>query len=383
MTVNTRRHSVAQEPVAQILAVLLAAILMLSACGDSSNETADGGAGAAPTVELTVVEDPMAGHNLFIDVNDFVIAPESASTDPVEGEGHLHLYVDGERVLRFYNTSLHLTGLEAGDHTVSVEVSQNDHSAYEVDGEPVRATETITVVEAEHSHGHSDVVDFEGDEPPAVEVTVTKDPKSGWNLSADIDNFTITPEDASTDPVDGEGHLHLYIDGEKITRLYGTDWHIAELSEGTHTIEVEVSHNDHSTYGIEGEPIRGAATVEVSAEEAAAAAAGHHHGNDNDSMEENMETEIPIDEADLVIEASVVDGTVTTDSDRYEIEIGSTVALVIEADTADQAHVHGFDHFIDVEPGQAGTKVFVADIPGLFEVELEGAGTLLFELQIS
>ena len=366
---------------AAYLALAMAALLALAACGDSSDEASEEDSATRPGIDLTIVEDPGSGHNLFIEVSNFDIAPKNASTEPIDGEGHFHLYVDGERVMRFYNTALHLAGLDAGDHTVAVEVSQNDHSAYEADGEAIRATQTITVIEAEHSHGHSDVVDFEGDNPPAVDVTVTKDPKSGWNLSATIDNFTITPENASTDAVDGEGHLHLYIDGQKITRLYGTDWHIAELSEGEHTIEVEVSHNGHSTYGISGQPIRGSSTVQVSAEEAAAGA--HSHGDHGDAMTDEMEDTISIDDADVVINASVVDGAVTTDSDRYEIEAGSTVALVVEADMADQVHVHGFDHFINVEPGQTGTKVFVADIPGVFEVELEGSGTLLFELLVS
>ena len=37
--------------------------------------------------------------------------------------------------------------------------------------------------------------------------------------------------------------LHLYIDGEKITRLYGNWWHVAALTEGTHELMVEISAN--------------------------------------------------------------------------------------------------------------------------------------------
>lgn len=366
----------------RLLAAFVAAALALSACGDS-DATNEQGSGPSPSIELTVEDDPMAGHNLFIELDNFTIAPESASTDPVDGEGHLHLYVDGERMMRFYNTAIHLGGLEPGEHTVAVEVSQNDHSAYEIDGEPIRASATIDVADTGHSHGHSDVVDFEGDDAPTVEVTVTKDPKSGWNVSATVENFTITPENASTDPVDGEGHLHLLIDGEKVTRLYGTDWHIASLDEGTHEIDIEVSHNNHAAYGDSGEPIRGSATIEVSAEDAAGG--GHDHGDSHggDHGGEPMaDSGLTIDDADVVLEASVADGEVTTDSDRYEVEVGSIVAVVATADTTDQVHVHGFNFFLDLEPGQEGTVVFVADAPGLFEVELEEAGTLLFELQI-
>jgi len=50
----------------------------------------------APEIELGVYEDPMAGHNLHISLTNFELAPQHASTEHVEGEGHMHLYVDGQ-----------------------------------------------------------------------------------------------------------------------------------------------------------------------------------------------------------------------------------------------------------------------------------------------
>jgi len=55
----------------------------------------------------------------------------------------------------------------------------------------------------------------------------------------------------------------------------------------------------------------------------------------------------------------------------------------VTADVVDEVHVHGYDLFADVAPGAPATINFVADIPGVWEVELEGAGALLVELEVS
>lgn len=365
----------------RLWAVFFAAAIALAACG--SDATSDAGSSSkTPAVAIEVVADPMSGLNLFVEVSDFAVAPERASTAPVAGEGHMHLYIDGERTMRFYNTALHLGGLEPGEHTIEVELSQNDHSAYEADGEPIRASQTITVEEGEPSHGHgSDIVDTTIDPPPSINLGVTKDPKSGWNVSVETENFTILPRSASTELVDGEGHMHLYIDGEKITRLYGSDWHIAELSEGSHTIEVELSHNDHAAYGLAGERIIASAMVEVSAEEAGSDGHDDHDSHGNDHSNDGA-LDMPLTDADTVVMVTYFDGAVDAPEERVEVELGSTVGIMIEADVADDLHVHGYDMFIDVDPGTPGSVVFTADVPGVFEVELESAGTFLFEIQV-
>ncbi|MGI9612912.1 MAG: hypothetical protein ACR2QO_08395, partial [Acidimicrobiales bacterium] len=215
---------------------------------------------AVPTIAVTAQADSVSGTNLFIDLDEFTIAPEQASTEPVDGHGHLHLYIDGDRKARFYNTALHLTGLEPGEHEVMVEVSANNHSPYTVGGVPITAMTTIDVAEP-GGHGHGDTELFESADPPAIDVTVSEDPKSGWNVFADVPGFSFAPEDVGSAAVDGEGHLHLYVDGEKITRLYGPWWHIAELEAGTHEIMIEVSANDHSVYDSGGAGLTATTTI--------------------------------------------------------------------------------------------------------------------------
>lgn len=98
---------------------------------------------------------------------------------------------------------------------------------------------------------------------PSVDILVIKDPKSGWNLWVDVANFTFAPQSSSLPNIEGEGHAHLYIDGEKITRLYGEWFHIPELASGKHVITVDLTTNDHMILVSGGEKIMDSEIVVV------------------------------------------------------------------------------------------------------------------------
>lgn len=83
-----------------------------------------------------------------------------------------------------------------------------------------------------------------------------------------------------------------------------------------------------------------------------------------------------------VIEVAVAGGTVDGGG-RHELELGETVTIRVTSDTADQIHVHGYDVYGDVAAGGTGEVTFTADVPGIWEVELEDAGIALLELQVS
>ncbi|MBT8247352.1 MAG: hypothetical protein KJN73_06025 [Acidimicrobiia bacterium] len=58
------------------------------------------------------------------------------------------------------------------------------------------------------------------------------------------------------------------------------------------------------------------------------------------------------------------------------------MTLLVTADTEDEIHVHGYDITGSVTPATPGTVTFVADIPGVFDVEFENAGLLLVVLEV-
>mgnify|MGYP002007601705 CR=1 FL=1 len=210
-----------------------------------------------PTLGVSVEPDPAAGINITVDTTNFAVVPEAASTAHVEGEGHFHLYIDGTKVQRFCNEAICFAGVTEGEVTVMVELSANDHRTYAVDGEPIVAMVTVDVPPHDHgahSHGDAGQVAWAGD-APQMAIEVVKDPKSGYNALITIDGMTLSAENVNGDHVDGEGHLHLYVNGQKVGRLYGNATHIPVLPVGEVEITVGAFANDHRAYVIDGEPI--------------------------------------------------------------------------------------------------------------------------------
>lgn len=81
---------------------------------------------------------------------------------------------------------------------------------------------------------------------------------------------------------------------------------------------------------------------------------------------------------EITVSGGEVDGPGTVPLDP-----GTDVELIVTSDVDDHIHVHGYDIFQDVTAGGSATLTFTADIPGVFEVELEDSGTHLVELQVS
>ena len=86
--------------------------------------------------------------------------------------------------------------------------------------------------------------------------------------------------------------------------------------------------------------------------------------------------------AGQLIEVEVTGGRVSGDTGRVPVAADDHVTLVITSDVADEVHVHGYDLETALSPGRPAELAFDATIPGVFEVELHEAGTLLLSLQV-
>lgn len=114
----------------------------------------------------------------------------------------------------------------------------------------------------DHGHDHGEELDVSSSSAPSLSIDSTT--ISGGNnvdINVSWENFTMAPQNADSDHVDGEGHLHIYVDGHKIGRMYGEWHHIYALDPGEHEIEVTATTNDHRLYTTGGEEI--AATTSV------------------------------------------------------------------------------------------------------------------------
>jgi len=147
--------------------------------------------------------------------------------------------------------------LVAASNGVSIG-SDHDHTSAADHGDTASA---ITGV------GHADHPEMlvlpEDDNAPSVTITVTPDAVSGWNLHIETTNFRFAPENASTSHVQGEGHAHIYINGQKVARHYGAWYHIAKLPGGTNTVEVVLSANDHRVLSMGETPVMANVVVDV------------------------------------------------------------------------------------------------------------------------
>ena len=100
-----------------------------------------------PSVSLSLYKDRHSGWNAHITTTHFAFAPERVSTEHVHGEGHAHIYINNKKINRVYSNWYHLGELAAGEHTVSVRLSTNDHNELTVAGTPLEASQSILIEE--------------------------------------------------------------------------------------------------------------------------------------------------------------------------------------------------------------------------------------------
>ena len=127
---------------------------------------------------------------------------------------------------------------------------------------------TTTVPVEDHSshymHDHSmahGLLESQSATPPGVELEVIKDGSSGWNVEVKTQNFAFTPEDVNRDPIEGTGHGHIFVNGEKQARLYGPHFHLSDLPAGRHVVTVTLNANSHDTWAVNGREV--SASVEI------------------------------------------------------------------------------------------------------------------------
>ncbi|MCA9368338.1 hypothetical protein KC887_08875, partial [Candidatus Kaiserbacteria bacterium] len=99
---------------------------------------------------------------------------------------------------------------------------------------------------------------------PTVTLEAVKDEKDGYNLHLVTTNYTFTPEAANSPPAANTGHAHLYVNGQKVARVYGEWFHLpaADLAQGLNAVEVTLNANDHSEWVYEGAHLAATTTVQ-------------------------------------------------------------------------------------------------------------------------
>ncbi len=68
--------------------------------------------------------------------------------------------------------------------------------------------------------------------------------------------------------------------------------------------------------------------------------------------------------------------------EEIEVTEGERIRFTVVSDVADHVHVHGYDVLRDVTAGGTARFNFEADIPGVFEIELEDSGVEIARLRV-
>lgn len=109
----------------------------------------------------------------------------------------------------------------------------------------------------EAAHDHPMIAVAAGAAVPTVTHLVFPDAIDGYNIQILTENFTFTPAAINRQAAQNEGHAHLYVNGRKLSRIYGPWAHLpsSALVTGANVVSVSLNANDHSEWAIDGVPI--------------------------------------------------------------------------------------------------------------------------------
>ena len=219
-------------------------------------------------LKVGAVAEDEGGVNLYLLTRGWTWSPENVNNSHVPGEGHAHIYVDGEKVGRTYGPYHYLSGLEHGERHIRVTLNSNDHSALTYEGQPVEASTMVTVSRHDHDHSHEKSEPVEADSPMSLEATAHPDTGGAYNLQVVLVGFTFSGENVNRGHAPGEGYANVYVDGKKTTRMYGPWVALPALEPGSRAIRVTLSTNDHRDYSWNGKPVEASVEVNVEADAA-------------------------------------------------------------------------------------------------------------------
>ena len=110
-------------------------------------------------------------------------------------------------------------------------------------------------IEGDHNHSHKALDISDNSDIPTLAINASPDAIKGWNLEIKTTNFTFTPENLNQASIPNQGHAHLYINGKKVTRIYGNWYYISELPKGDNKIKVTLNTDNHENLVYQGQII--------------------------------------------------------------------------------------------------------------------------------
>jgi len=188
-----------------------------------------------PSVEIVTPTDgtvlDASSATMGITISDFTMSEDIGGVSAI-GQGHYHVLVDGAYFDYSTDATRALaTRLDAGSHSLSIELVNADHSSLAT---PVMDTITVTVA----------------DDAPGIlidQAALAGDLNSATlTIPVAVRNFTLSADDVGAANVSGQGHYHVYLDGVYQTYGSGDSVTLYHVAAGPHIVELRLAENDHT-----------------------------------------------------------------------------------------------------------------------------------------
>lgn len=215
------------------LVIILLAVLFLASSASPHSVRAAG----APTIFLVA---PASGSTVpttfsvtFAVTNFNLVQPGATSNVGGTGEGHLHVFLDGNYYLLWATpNSIPFVNIRPGSHTVLVQMVNDTHV-------PLGLPSTSLTLNYQ-------VSDTPG--TPTLKILSPADNSnvpSNFVVSFIVGNFTLTNPVGQPSALN-TGHLHVFVDGNYYNLWARPEGVPLTLSGGSHTVKLQLVNNNHT-----------------------------------------------------------------------------------------------------------------------------------------
>jgi hypothetical protein len=105
-----------------------------------------------------------------------------------------------------------------------------------------------------HDHKYKDI--GENTPIPKIEIQIFKDIMDGVNVHVEVQNYVLNAPNMAKNPdgltADGtlQGHAHVFVNADKLRRVYGKDFHIpaSSLKKGVNQIAISLNSHQHENW---------------------------------------------------------------------------------------------------------------------------------------
>ena len=185
---------------AGLLSLAATALLLAAACGGGEPEDVE--------ISVTIRDDRMSPETVQVTHNDMVTLKIDSD---IPGAFHLHGYDIEQKVIPGEVADFEFTADATGRYRIAFHRAGNGGGPGHGHGEPGE----------DDGHGPIGPDPIESEVPVSVEISAAVEPNGGVNVVIDTENWRWAPDEIDKDHVPGSGHAHIYVNGEKIDRVYG------------------------------------------------------------------------------------------------------------------------------------------------------------------